>query len=200
MGAAHISHSAMTTPLAMHFYHLHALPASRPLPSSQIVLETLGGDGSQSRPLVPSQKEIGVAGPGYSKGGSVTSGVERRKAASRAYIPMWKSSRSALLPPLHRLRTSIIPNICIEIHPSSTDIRRFSRATVRSTSTVQCTPYLTVDGLPADSLYRITSRSSPEHSGAAFGHHNDIVFRDSVHRVELYSDEGGEHAFDDCGA
>ncbi|KAJ7922732.1 hypothetical protein B0H13DRAFT_106238 [Mycena leptocephala] len=83
---AHVSYSAMTTPLAMHFYHLHALPASRPLPYSQIVLETLGGDGSQSRPLAPSQKEIGVAGPGYSKGGSVTSGVERRKAASRAYI------------------------------------------------------------------------------------------------------------------
>jgi hypothetical protein len=50
-----------------------------------------------------------------------------------------------------------------EIYPSLTDIRQYSRAAVRPR---QCTPCLTIDGLPADPRYRITLRFSLEQPGS----------------------------------
>ncbi|KAJ7870859.1 hypothetical protein B0H13DRAFT_2555868 [Mycena leptocephala] len=173
-----------SAPSATRCYRSHALPASRALPPSLQI--SRWRDRSQSRPLVPAQQDIldlgiGVAFPGCSEGGRAMSGVslKRSKAAILHSRCPPSSAHFRVLPFLsHTKHVDYLPQWFListqKPYPSPTDIRRFSRAAVRSTSTTV-----------------VTFLFSLEQSGASF-RHGHIIFRDSVHEAYLDRNDNGE--------
>jgi hypothetical protein len=104
-----------------------------------------------------------VARPGYSEAGRAMSGVKGRNVASQALcsqvqvVRHWQHTSSSPLHTQHethphRLRTTIVSTLRVEIHPRLTDIQ-FSRAANRSSYIA----YLTFSRLLSDFCYRTTS-------------------------------------------
>ncbi|KAJ7923747.1 hypothetical protein B0H13DRAFT_2316106 [Mycena leptocephala] len=120
---------------------------------ARIGLETPKGDGSQARPPVPAQKEIGVAGPGCPVGGQAASGVSLERTSLHSRHPRSLARFFLLLMRTqHEMASTFHTDILLS--GSLTDICQLSRATIRSTFSVQRMAYLLIDGLLSDPRYR----------------------------------------------
>ncbi|KAJ7877679.1 hypothetical protein B0H13DRAFT_2546285 [Mycena leptocephala] len=138
---------------------LHALSASRPLPPLR-----------KSGARIGAERDLGMNGCHASRMLRGRVGDERRRGKGRGIpSPTFLCGSRAAVHLFLLLRTKHKPAsatatgesaaIRAEIYPSLTDIRQYSRAAVRSR---QCTPCLTIDGLPADPRYRTTLRFSEQ--------------------------------------